>query len=401
MTVFDPQRRQRRFVAAAVVAVTLVVAAPTAASAEHAPTSASASTSAADSATTPFTAEVDAAPMEVPRAEARGRRPAPQATSGNLLYSNGRFQPLPDKPGAQVTVHRGLNDRGQTVGAYVDDGAELGPDGVYPPDSIHGFLYDDGRFRTIDVPGVVAFPYDINNRGQIVGVSVDPDAAPGPDGLPPPGAQHAYLWERGRVTIVDPPDTVYAPNAYSINDRGDIVGVRIGAEGVQIGFLRRADRSYVDLDPPGASENKALGINDRGEVVGAYLDDGAEFGPDGLVDPGTVHGYRWSNGRYARLDVPGARATVAVDVDDRGRIVGDFKDGDGRIRGFVRSADRDRSGRGHHTRWDDRRWTGRARYTRVDGPGERSDTLLIHSNDRGEVVIPAPGTIDAIENIVR
>jgi hypothetical protein len=43
----------------------------------------------------------------------------------------------------------------------------------------------------------------------------------------------------------------------------------------------------------------------------------------------------------------------------------------------------------------------RDRYTVVDGPGERSDTLLIHSNDRGEAVIPAPGTIDAIESIVR
>lgn len=111
--------------------------------------------------------------------------------------------------------------------------------------------------------------------------------------------------------------------------------MRVGTDGHQTGFLRQPDGTYVDLDPPGASDNKALGINDRGEVVGAYLDDGAEPGPDGLYDPSTVHGYQWQDGRDTRLDVPGARASVAFDIDNRGRIVGDFKDADGRIRGFI------------------------------------------------------------------
>ena len=169
--------------------------------------------------------------------------------------------------------------------------------------------------------------------------------------------------------------------------------MRVGTDGHQTGFLRQPDGTYVDLDPPGASDNKALGINDRGEVVGAYLDDGAEPGPDGLYDPGTVHGYRWQDGHYTGLDVPGARASVAFDIDNRGRIVGDFKDADGRIRGFILG---DAGGR-HGPGWQARR----DRYTVVDGPGERSDTLIIHSNDRGDAVIPAPGSTDAIENIVR
>jgi len=84
------------------------------------------------------------------------------------------------------------------------------------------------------------------------------------------------------VTILDPPDTVNAPNAYSINDRGQIVGVRIDPSGTQIGFLRQPDGRYVALDPPGAAQNKALRINNRGQVVGPDLDDGAAPGPDGL-----------------------------------------------------------------------------------------------------------------------
>jgi hypothetical protein len=382
MARFNRRGWQRGVVAAAAVALGVVIGAAVPVSAE-------------EPSPTPFTAAGDA-PMEMARPQAGGRRPDPQATSGNLLVHDGRFRSLPDAPGALITVHRGLDGLGRTVGTYIDDGAVPGPDGFFPAETIHGFVYDHGRFRTIDIPGLVAFPYDINNRGQIVGVYVDPNAVPGPDGLPPPGAQHAFLWERGRVTIIDPPDTVYAPNAYSINDRGQVVGVRIGADGHQIGFLRQNDGTYVDLDPPGASENKALGINDRGEVVGAYLDDGAEPGPDGLYDPGTVHGYRWQDGRYTRLDVPGARASVAFDIDNRGRIVGDFKDADGQIRGFIHDDTGSRSGPDGHGRRD-----RRDRYTVIDGPGERSDTLIIHNNDRGDAVIPAPGTIDAIENIVR
>jgi len=317
--------------------------------------------------------------------DARGRRPTPELTSGNVLLRNGRFTPLPDAPGAQATVHRGLNDRGQTAGAYIDDGAELGADGLYPPDAVHGFVYTPShnrnrRFETIDIPGArYVVPYDINNRGQIVGLYLDEGAVPGPDGLPPPGAQHAFLWDRGEVTVVDPPDTVLAPNAYSVNDRGQIVGERIVAGVGQLGFVRQPDGRFVTLDPPGGAENKALGINDRGQVVGAYLDDGAVPGPDGLFAADTIHGYMWDDGRYTRLDVPGARATAADDINNRGQIVGDVKDAAGRIRGFLR------------TRGSD---------TLIDGPGDRSDSIAIHTNDRGDILIPAPGTIDAITSSV-
>jgi uncharacterized membrane protein len=172
----------------------------------------------------------------------------------------------------------------------------------------------------------------------------------------------------------------HAPNAYSINDRGDIVGVRVVADGGRLGYLHQPDGRYVTLDPPGGAENKALGINDRGQVVGAYLDDGAEPGPDGLYVAGTIHGYRWDDGRYTRLDVPGARATVAEDIDNRGQIIGDVKDAAaGRIRGFLRT---------------------RGTYSLVDGPGDRSDSIAIHTNDRGDILIPVPGTIEAVSNIV-
>jgi uncharacterized membrane protein len=317
------------------------------------------------------------------RARSHGARH--QVATGNVLLRNGRFTELPNAPGAERTVHRGLNDRGQTAGIYIDDGVEPGPDGLFPPSAGHGFIYTrnhkpNGRFRVIEIPGAqVALPYDVNNRGQIVGIYLDEGAVPGPDGLPSPGAQHAFLWERGEVTILDPPDTVEIPNAYSINDRGQIVGVRIDESGNQIGFLRQPDGRYVTLDPPGAAQNKALGINDRGQVVGVYLDDGAVPGPDGRYPARSLHGYLWEGGRYERLDVPETRATAAADVNNRGDVVGEVKDADGRIRGFARI---------------------RGRYRFVDGPGEGNTSFPIHVNDKGDMLVPAPGTIEGLVDLV-
>jgi hypothetical protein len=36
----------------------------------------------------------------------------------------------------------------------------------------------------------------------------------------------------------------------------------------------------------------------------------------------SLHGYMWDGGRYERLDVPGARATAAADINNRGDVVG-------------------------------------------------------------------------------
>jgi hypothetical protein len=44
------------------------------------------------------------------------------------------------------------------VALNLDDGAVPDAGGFFPPDTIHGFVHDHGRFRTIDNPGVVAFP---------------------------------------------------------------------------------------------------------------------------------------------------------------------------------------------------------------------------------------------------
>ena len=75
-----------------------------------------------------------------------------------------------------------INDRRQIVGYYSDRGGRE-----------HGFLWNDGDFTTIDVPGAAAtFVYGINNRGDMVGSYLD-DA----------GAYRGFLRDRrGAVTTL-------------------------------------------------------------------------------------------------------------------------------------------------------------------------------------------------------
>jgi hypothetical protein len=73
-------------------------------------------------------------------------------------------------PGASATLPFGINNRGQIVGAYVD------PDGGTAGGFTHGFLFEDGVFSTIDVPGPGPSETEltgISNSGEIAGVYRD------------------------------------------------------------------------------------------------------------------------------------------------------------------------------------------------------------------------------------
>lgn len=65
-----------------------------------------------------------------------------------------------DYPNAIGTnVLGGINDRGDIVGAYTD-----------PNKKVHGFLFSNGTYTTIDVPGAaITQARGINSRGDIVG----------------------------------------------------------------------------------------------------------------------------------------------------------------------------------------------------------------------------------------
>lgn len=157
-------------------------------------------------------------------------------------------------PDSVATGPLKINNRRQVVGIHVDRGK-----------AVHGFLWDDGQFGTIDVPrasGGTAVPA-INNRGQTAGSYIDAD-----------GAYHGFLRERnGRVlTLPDAPGAGPAMGGTqpaALTDRGQIVAVAYDARRGSRAF--RFERGVLtQLDGPGAVFTRALDINSRGEIVGDY-----------------------------------------------------------------------------------------------------------------------------------
>jgi probable HAF family extracellular repeat protein len=179
-------------------------------------------------------------------------------TTGFLRTRKGRFLDI-DVPGSQVTGPLKINDRRQVVGIYVDADAKPGDTGA-----VHGFVWDDGDYRTIDVPGAIAtIVFGINNRGQTVGSYVDHN-----------GAYHGFVRDRrGAVTTLpeapgaDPASGGTQPTA--INDRGQIVGAADDAKGGSRGFLFERGRFRM-IAGPAAAYTRALDINQRGQIVGDY-----------------------------------------------------------------------------------------------------------------------------------
>jgi probable HAF family extracellular repeat protein len=177
------------------------------------------------------------------------------ANPRDYLWDRGRVTTI-EIPGADPvrTEPLGLNNRGQVVGPYLDRNGAL-----------HGFLWDEGRITTIDVPGATGTsPTAVNDRGQLLGVYTD--AA---------GAFHGFVLSRGRYVSFDAPDQGDFPLPLDINNRGQIVGYTVddpvtmaGARGFLLAKGARGPATPISF--PGAPGTIATGINDQGQIVGFY-----------------------------------------------------------------------------------------------------------------------------------
>ncbi|HEY1307982.1 MAG TPA: hypothetical protein VGF24_30725 [Vicinamibacterales bacterium] len=220
------------------------------------------------------------------------------------VFRNGAFTAL-EVPGVH-TVPLGINDGGDIVGFGVTNGSE-----------IHGLLWNKGGDPTqIDAPDAdITYFHGINNRGQIVGHSREDIFA----------LARAFLWQDGNFTFLDIPGVLLAGRgreSMGINDRGQVVGT-CQIQGVNHGFL--IDHGDVTLiDVPGATATYVSGINNRGEIVGTYSDADS-----------VGHGYlRNAKGAITRIEASNATGIEPVRLNDRGDIVGMFSES-GQVHGFL------------------------------------------------------------------
>jgi hypothetical protein len=145
----------------------------------------------------------------------------------------------------------------------------------------------------------------------------------------------------GTITVIDAPGTSPPCNcgtqATDINASGAITGITYAAGKVQI-FLRAADGTFTLFAPPnavtsgtGSGAVSAVSINDNGAIVGNYRDSN-----------GVLHGYlRNSDGSFTILDDPNAMVTGSFGtgttyINSSGAIVGFYGDFLGAVHGYVR-----------------------------------------------------------------
>jgi hypothetical protein len=164
-----------------------------------------------------------------------------------FLYRRDKFTSV-DLPGATATEVMGINDRGDIVGVYQLPG----------PLSFHGFLRHDGQFITIDDPaaqfGTTAF--GINNAGTVVG-SYD--------------NAHGFIYENGVFRTYDAPQAPgESPNTQlnGINNLGWISG-QVFTGGIWRGFWIIGEELNF-LERPKNRDSQVTGMNVRGDVVGCH-----------------------------------------------------------------------------------------------------------------------------------
>jgi probable HAF family extracellular repeat protein len=160
--------------------------------------------------------------------------------------------------GVTFTLIRHGNDSFTT--AFGINNANLLVGGFGDPGSTRGYELRGQKFKTLSPPPggwIYVYAQGINNLGQIVGWDVG-------------AGTNGFLFKDGTYQTISVPGALDT-EAYGINDDGIIVGWNDACTPgcYSHGFALRAGK-FIKIDFPGAEQSYALGISKAGQIVGAY-----------------------------------------------------------------------------------------------------------------------------------
>lgn len=198
-----------------------------------------------------------------------------------VFWQNGKVQELPTPPGDTNGVVFAINDNGQMVGTS-GPCRDLDPISVTYVRQKHAMLWQNGQFTDLGSLGGGAgtSPFGnlalaLNNQGQVVGHA----------NLKGEQANHAFLWTQptGMKDLGTLPGDI-GSGALGINDKGEIVGVSADPD-FNIRAVRWVNGVPIDLNTlvdgkPGLRLLLAGSINVRREIIG-----------NAVTSSGETHGF--------------------------------------------------------------------------------------------------------------
>lgn len=178
--------------------------------------------------------------------------------------------------------------------------------------------------------GTNSAAYDINNGGQVAGLS---SLAGNP-------STHAVLWDYGTIKDLGHLNTHSGSQAYGINDAGQVVGRSLDTTGSMTATLWDQG-NIIDLFPGTANainnSSQVIGFNPSGQGSAVLWHGGtitnlfqSSFLAPDINDSGQVVGasankaVRWSGGTITNLSVlPQTTSSYAYAINNAGQIAGD------------------------------------------------------------------------------